>query len=375
MVKVFVNGISAKSGGGRSILTNFLEVAHRRDDGFNYVVSVPSLDGYEAFANERVELFAMGWTSNTALIPMANMFFLPRLASRSQCDVVFNLADIPMRTRLPQVFLFDWPYAIYTQSPAWKTMSRRDYIVRHLKLFLFKLLLNQVDLTIAQSHLVQKKLEAQYDLSPVVVIKNSHHLESASATHNHDFALGGAFKVLCISRYYTHKNFEIMLPLARLIKERQSPIRIIVTLDADEAEGSRKFLNSVLEAGLGDVIVNVGSVPLDRVSALFRQVDALFLPTLLETLGLTYFEAMHCDKPILTSDLPFAKAVCGDAALYFDPFDAEAILASFEKIIADSELRKALISNGQAILQTMPSWEDTYDAYSHAFLTAMKSEK
>lgn len=375
MTRVFVNGISAKSGGGRSILTNFLKVARNRDDRFEYIVAVPSLDGYEELANDRIRLIPMNWQSHTALIPLANTALLPRRVRQLGCNLVFNLSDIPMRTTAPQVLLFDWPYAIYTESPAWNMMSCKDKAVRSAKLFFFKLLARHVDLTVAQSQLVREQLEIQYGLSPVVVIGNSHYMENTKASPSRDFQLGDGFKALCISRYYTHKNFEIMLPLARLIKERRSDIKLIVTLEPKEADGARQFLNAVTEADLDDIIVNLGAVPMEDVSALFHQVDALFLPTLLETLGLTYFEAMHCDKPILTSDRPFAWASCGDAALYFDPFDENSILSSFEQLIRDPDLREVKIGIGREILKTMPNWEEAYSMYTRTFSTVLKAHR
>ena len=55
---------------------------------------------------------------------------------------------------------------------------------------------------------------------------------------------------------------------------------------------------------------------------LYNQADAMFLPTLLETFSASYPEAMKMERPILTSDLDFAKDICGDAALYFNPLDS-----------------------------------------------------
>lgn len=108
---VFVNGISAKSGGGRSVLTNFIKVAREAEDGFRYTVAVPSLDGYEPLANERVRLLPMGARSRTMMIPFTSTISLPKLIEQHKSDLVFNLADIPVSTCVPQVFLFDWPYA------------------------------------------------------------------------------------------------------------------------------------------------------------------------------------------------------------------------------------------------------------------------
>ena len=51
----------------------------------------------------------------------------------------------------------------------------------------------------------------------------------------------------------------------------------------------------------------------------------MILPTLLESFSATYIEAMFHGKTILTSDLDFARDVCGEAAFYFDPLNPQSI--------------------------------------------------
>jgi glycosyltransferase involved in cell wall biosynthesis len=86
---------------------------------------------------------------------------------------------------------------------------------------------------------------------------------------------------------------------------------------------------------------------------------ALCLPTLLESFTATYVEAMHFRRPILTSDLDFAHAVCGDAALYFDPWSPESIRSAIERLRVDSALADDLVARGSARLARLfRSWEE-----------------
>jgi glycosyltransferase involved in cell wall biosynthesis len=50
------------------------------------------------------------------------------------------------------------------------------------------------------------------------------------------------------------------------------------------------------------------------------------LPTLAESYGLVYLEALACGVPILTSDRDFARWMCQNLAQYFDPLDASSIV-------------------------------------------------
>ena len=80
MSRVFINGVSAKSGGGRSILTNFLKVAREADDSYHYVVAVPDAEMYAAFASDRVEIVPLALASRSIWVPFTCAFYLRRLA-------------------------------------------------------------------------------------------------------------------------------------------------------------------------------------------------------------------------------------------------------------------------------------------------------
>lgn len=372
MVKVFVNGISAKGGGGRSILTNFLRVAQTVDDRFRYVVAVPDAESYADLAHERIQLLPMPHASQTMRIPLSSAITLPRAACATGADLIFNLSDIPLRSYLPQVFLFDWPYAAFPDSPAWELASRKERAVRHAKLFFFKHLLPFVDVMIAQNDVLAACLRRQYRLAAVRVVPNAVSLDNLAGETRHDFALGAGVKLLCLSRYYSHKNIEIFLPLAESIKRASAKMKIITTVDATDSPGAAAFLRQVAARGLGDVIINLGSVPMARVPSLYHQVDALLLPTLLESFSGTYVEAMFHQLPILTSDLPFAHGVCGSGAYYFDPSDSAEIYAAINVMLNDPVERASKLAAASRRMAEMPTWEQAYSAYTAAFATALE---
>jgi glycosyltransferase involved in cell wall biosynthesis len=72
---------------------------------------------------------------------------------------------------------------------------------------------------------------------------------------------------------------------------------------------------------------------------------ALVFPSLYEGFGFPLVEAMSCGTPVVASDIPSSREVCGDAAEFFPPRDrmecAKAILRS-----QDPERRRFLIHKG-----------------------------
>jgi glycosyltransferase involved in cell wall biosynthesis len=56
---------------------------------------------------------------------------------------------------------------------------------------------------------------------------------------------------------------------------------------------------------------------------------------------------MRFNLPILTSDMDFARCVCGDAALFFDPRDVDDICAAIARLKNSGDLQQQLSSAGR----------------------------
>jgi len=337
MSKILVNGISAKSAGGRSILTNFLAILNARGSVHQFSVIVPDAVSYCGHAGSNVQLLPMHWLSKQALLPAVNVLMLPLLIRRGGYDLVLNFADIPIPTETRQVFLFDWAYAAYPESVAWQRAGWVDNIKRRFKLRIFRRYLCFVDVMIAQGPAIRDRLQQLYSVDQLRLIPNVVALDNLSADSSHDFTLGSGFKLLCLNQYYSHKNLEILIDVAELIRDSSMNLKIVLTIEASQGNGARRLIKEITERNLGGVIVNIGSVPMSSVPSLYRQTDALLLPTLLESFSGTYVEAMFHGKPIFTSEYEFAFDVCQDAAFYFNPLDAHDIFRAITLAIRNPE--------------------------------------
>lgn len=363
MARVFVNGISAKSGGGRSILTNFLTLLNAKGSLHDFTIVVPDIESYQRHAGPRVQLLPMPLLSKTVLLPAVNALVLPRLVRRGAYDIVLNLADIPIPTKTLQLFLFDWSYAAFPESLAWQRAGFAENLKRRTKLHLFLRYLQYVDVMIAQGPAIRQRLQQSYKITDLAIIPNAVALDNLSTSEFYDFDLGAGFKLLCLSQYYSHKNLEVLLDVAELIRERSFDLKIVITIDAIHGPGARRLIRAIADRKLGEIIVNVGTVPMARVPSLYRQTDALLLPTLLESFSGTYVEAMFHGKPIFTSDYEFAIDVCKESAFYFDPLNACDILETIIHAIENPKVIECKISEGHKRLATMPDWNETFHAY------------
>jgi len=91
---------------------------------------------------------------------------------------------------------------------------------------------------------------------------------------------------------------------------------------------------------------------------LMAHASAFAFPSLYEGFGLPALEAMAAGVPVVSSNRASLPEVCGDAALYFDPVDVDAISVSLQRVLTDAELRSQLVERGTENLKRF-SWETT----------------
>jgi glycosyltransferase involved in cell wall biosynthesis len=70
-------------------------------------------------------------------------------------------------------------------------------------------------------------------------------------------------------------------------------------------------------------------------------------PSLYEGFGLPPLEAMSFDVPVITSNVASLPEVCGEAALYVDPYRTDELRRAIERMIGDDELRRRCIEAGR----------------------------
>ena len=116
-------------------------------------------------------------------------------------------------------------------------------------------------------------------------------------------------------------------------------------------EQLRVFINK------GEAIY-LGYVPVKLLAALYAKAYCLVYPSFYEGFGLPPLEAMSCGCPVIVSRVASLPEVCGDAALYVDPTQAEDLASALLKILSSTELRDSLASKALS-RASLFSWENT----------------
>lgn len=344
--------------GGKSVGINFLSCLNKYQHEFS--AYVPDDKDYFALNADNVQikqLPSFGMIKPFRLL--ADNLVWKRMIAFEKPDVIFSMGNIALPVQGRQAVLFHWPYAIYPESDVWSRMNIGSYISRKIRLYLFRSRLRYASLVIVQTRTVKKRLEDLYGLKNVEVVPNAVSLPS-EAMNDTVFPLpesaAGKKKLLCLSRYYPHKNLEIFIRLGELIKEKKLPYCVILTIENNQGKAAGRLIRAIKKNGLEEIIINIGNVEMNKIPSLYNATDGLLLPTLLESFSGTYVEAMYYKKPVFTSDMDFAHDVCGESAYYFDPFSAEEILNIVINAYKDSEQMNQIIKNGYDRVSKMPDW-------------------
>ncbi len=364
-MKILVNAIQLRVAGGRTVATNFLRACRDRSRDHEIVAYVPSGCGFEELDGGPLRVHPVEGRLNWPLLrPWVDYVWWRRQIRKEDPAVLFNMGSIAVPIRTPQLVLFHWPYAIYLEREVWRRLDLRSAASRGIRLLLFRLNLSYASCIAAQTETAATRLRRDYGAENVRVVPNTVSLPSEAPVDTAGFNLPtGRCILLCLSRYYPHKNIEILLPLARRIRAEGRPITIVTTIAEGDHPAAGRLIDAMAREDLGDTLVNLGTVPMERIPSLYAASDGLLLPTLLESFSGTYVEAMFYGKPIFTSDRDFAREVCGDVACYFDPLSEEDILRTLVDGFADDTAREGRVARGRARCRTYPDWTEVAEMY------------
>jgi glycosyltransferase involved in cell wall biosynthesis len=152
--------------------------------------------------------------------------------------------------------------------------------------------------------------------------------------------LDGRPYILAVSSMAAHKNFRLVLEA--LAKLKNPPFDVAIAGGAN----AKVFGDNALA---GSTAVKwLGYVSDEELRALYEGAMGFVFPSLYEGFGIPPLEAMNCGCPVLASRAASIPEVCGEAALYFDPRDAQALADLMMRLAGDAELRAQLSRQGRA---------------------------
>jgi glycosyltransferase involved in cell wall biosynthesis len=153
-----------------------------------------------------------------------------------------------------------------------------------------------------------------------------------------------------------YKNFPALLKgFAAAGLESDFDIVVVGGGATTEAE-----LALIREMGLVERVRFVPRAPDPVLAKFYAQARLLVNPSLYEGFGLPPLEAMSLGCPTLVARSSSLPEICGDAAFYFDPNDADSLVSSLRTACFDESQRTAKIQKGREVIASY-SWQKCAD--------------
>ncbi|HEV8384986.1 MAG TPA: glycosyltransferase family 1 protein [Candidatus Acidoferrales bacterium] len=166
-------------------------------------------------------------------------------------------------------------------------------------------------------------------------------------------------RILWVSHYADHKNLATLLRAAEILRA-DTEFELVLTLDAALHNGQHTPVPDTereLLARLEGVVRLAGVRSYDETWALYHKADIFVFPSLCESFGHPLVEAMASRLPIVASDIPVHREICGDAAEYFPVMDASALAEKLRELLGDAAERERLACQGATRVKKFV-WED-----------------
>jgi glycosyltransferase involved in cell wall biosynthesis len=371
MIRLFINGLAASAGGGLTYLRNVIPELAKRDVATSVLLN-PEL------RREFEEDQKVSFVEATAPVNSVRRFWfeqteLPGLLRNAGAQVLISAGNFALlKSPVPQILLSR--NSLYTSSDFLRDLlARRDYAIwadTKVKAVLAGQSIRRADLTIAPSEAFARDLSA-WAGKEVLALHHGFNAEvfNSDATPlpaevQAQLAEGAdALRLLFVSHYNYYRNFETLfraIPIVRkFLPSKKIKLYLTCRLNSRANPGAYKAEQaSSLAATLrGDrEIVELGMTPYGSLHHLYRACHIYVTPAYAESFAHPLVEAMSSGLPVVASDLPVHREICGSAALYFDRFSAEELAKRVVELSTDEELATKLSRSGVARARDF-SWE------------------
>lgn len=151
--------------------------------------------------------------------------------------------------------------------------------------------------------------------------------------------------ILCVGNRKATKNINRLLEVFSIIKKRHNNLQLIIIGEKfSKVDGVDAMIKQL--SLKDDAVKEVVKASDEELLNYYCGAKALIHPSLYEGFGFTPMEAMACGIPVVVSNTSSLPEICGDAAMYFDPYSASDMAEKINFVLENVEIRKTLIEKG-----------------------------
>ena len=376
-MKIAINALSAKTGGGLIYLNRLIFYLHQTDKENDYYIFVNRLNRNKIinFNNERFHVIEA--RMNTLIQRLLyEQFIIPFVVYKHKIDVLYSPAEFVTFFAPCKIIL-----GIQNPNVYYKTKIRHSFKEK-LRLGILKILAKISSIKVKRIIFVSQT--AQKDITKILKIKLNkttyiyHGIEinkfNRPSTRLFKNLTSNQKYILYVSDLARHKNCESLIKAyARLAENLIQEYGLVIV--GKESQPYYNELKRLVEAlNIEERVFFTGGVVHEELPAVYQKASLFVFPSILETFGIPLIEAMAAGCPIVASRASCMPEICQDAALYFDPYNIEDIKDKIEAGLSDNNLRSDLIDKGKKRAKKF-SWEETARKTTRLFEEVNNIEK
>jgi len=375
-VKILINAVSAKSGGAATYLGNLARSLSESERGHHYLLLVPPQSSRPIVTySESVTVLETTIGSAPAWRRFLwDQLSVRQLVKKEGIDIIVSSSDFGMVwPPCPQLLLL-------RNALFFSQLYRRRILARHSwrerLMYLLRKLLITVSAKSATRVLVASQSmmrEVQEDLSlsegklhvnPFGIPWKQFQSSDRRAMKQLNGARGDVFRMLYVAEYGDYKNFTVLYRAIKVLSQQGiNDILLVTTADPWQNSATASISRHddqrlAADPFVAPFVTNVGYLSYEEVPGLYAESDLVLFPSLLESFGHPLVEAMASGRPILAADTAINREICGEAAHYADPFDAEGFAKQIQALRGNAALRDRLGAEGLRRVEQYFMWHD-----------------
>lgn len=363
------------AGGGVQVAIALLDSLSRTDRRWTAAIPttmIAQLPHHLAF-HPNVVVFPKRWKVDLARLHIQ----LLRLEATFHPDVVFTVfGPAYFKAKAPHLVGFALPNLVYPPEILWPKPSIWFKLSNQVKAGMLK---HAEQIVVETDTFRRRTVEALgFDPARVHVIGNAVNpiLERYPPSPLvRPLEGGGRTRILIPSAWYPHKNLESVIDVAVHFRRAYPQLEICFQFTlAPQSGGWLRLQEAAKKAGVEGYVTTLGALTLDQLATAYHNAQMVYLPTLREASTAVYPEAFHFSRPLVTTDIDFARELCGEAALFVNPDHAAETATAIAALLTNPSLQQALISSGNRQLKCgYPSAEEKFKAQLDLMLQVSKS--
>jgi glycosyltransferase involved in cell wall biosynthesis len=278
--------------------------------------------------------------------------------TKNKADVFFSPDGfIPLGMSVPKVSMFH--DVAYLRYPEYLQPRIRNFYDKWIPRFMA-----YTDHIITVSEFSKNEIIDGYKIRPekITVVYNgvTDRYQPITAVQKEEvkkqYTLGRPY-FLYLGAIHPRKN---VLTLVKAFEHYKSsgPSDVQLIIAGRNAWHTKDVADAIAQSNFKSEIHLPGYVPTDKATSLVGAAEAMIYPSLYEGFGLPLVEAMACGVPVICSNVSSLPEVAGQAALLFDPLDAEQLSRHLRSVVTDQQLREKLILMGNKRSKEF-SWDKT----------------